>query len=322
MTNSNSNSNSTGNSDQESFASSANNIDSENEYRNAATPVPYFPFFDLFPFASNVFWDTRDMFGIRLPFASLADVDSTLLHNGRIWEPPYARLLRRLGLFDPIETPRHTAYEKGSTFPVIVHSANPLQSNGNSSRQFEENRSDRLQPDSADTLTEALSRDGSRIIGTISEVFGETTRWAVGNLFGQLRNAMEHVESRIHHPEKEEEPQQRDGYPQKQQRENQEASPFYRALQNDLITNFDKLFPEPSEEEKSNYSYYYVTTRTMPDGSIESRKVIRNSDGLEKTTITSHYPESPEKDETITCTNTPKGLLQEPGLKENNKDCE
>ncbi|KAJ1644271.1 hypothetical protein LPJ64_004022, partial [Coemansia asiatica] len=141
----------------------------------------------------------------------------------------------------------------------------------------------------------SLADDGprqGRLIGTIGEVFGDTTRWAVGNLFGQLREAMNHIESSVSR----ESPHQRN--------DQQNTQSLFRALRSDLIANFDRLFPEPSEDEKSDCRYYHISTYTMPDGSIETRKVIRNNDGTETTTITRRDPGSPASDQVIETTTT------------------
>ncbi|KAJ2219874.1 hypothetical protein IWW45_009239, partial [Coemansia sp. RSA 485] len=80
---------------------------------------------------------------------------------------------------------------------------------------------------------------------------------------------------------------------------------LFRALRSDLIANFDRLFPEPTEGEKSDCRYYHISTYTMPDGAIETRKVVRNNDGTETTTITRRDPESPGSDQVIQTTTTP-----------------
>ncbi|KAJ1790991.1 hypothetical protein LPJ59_005065 [Coemansia sp. RSA 2399] len=203
----------------------------------------------------------------------------SVVRNGSVWEPPYAHLLRQLGLFDPIEIPRHAVNRYDSSFPVVVHSARVLQ-----------------QPRSYKEGNEAI-RDIRHIIDPISETFGQTTRWAVGSLFGQLRNAMDYVESSIQRPGEE---QNRDNKRQ-QAEESIDPSALVRAIRSDLIVNFDRMFPESDKDIRS--SYYQVSSRTMPDGSIETRKVVRDNGGTETTTVTKQYPDSSKNDErTVTST--------------------
>ncbi|KAJ2341090.1 hypothetical protein GGF43_006250, partial [Coemansia sp. RSA 2618] len=83
---------------------------------------------------------------------------------------------------------------------------------------------------------------------------------------------------------------------------------FYKAVRSDLITNFDRFFPEPSEDERRSCSYYHVTTSTMPDGSVETRKVLRDKDGAEKTTVIRHYPDSKKEDEVTVTTDSSKAI--------------
>ncbi|KAJ2606057.1 hypothetical protein EV177_006011, partial [Coemansia sp. RSA 1804] len=130
--------------------------------------------------------------------------------------------------------------------------------------------------------------------------FGETTRWAVGSLFGQLRNAMDYVESSIQNAD-----ERQDKNDKRQTPEGIDTSLFFKALRSDLISNFDKTFPESDDDvynDKVNSSYYQFSSRTMPDGSVETRKVVRDTDGTKKTTVTRHYPDSSKEDETTTIT--------------------
>ncbi|KAJ2846949.1 hypothetical protein IWW36_004100 [Coemansia brasiliensis] len=223
--------------------------------------------FDPF-FTQGVLFDTRDVFDMA-PWPAFYFDRAALLGSGYIPEPPYARLLRKLGLFDPIEMPKIAKISKQSTFPVVVHSANAL------SQHCDRSEEDQLQK----SISDNLKRDGSQIIGAIGEVFGETTRWAMGNLLGHLRDAADHIESRM----------------QREQPKDKPPSSFYDALHSDIVSKF----PEPSNEEKV-FTYYHVTTRTMPDGSVETRKLLRDKDGSEKTTIIRHFPDPSKADEVTT----------------------
>ncbi|KAJ2492704.1 hypothetical protein IWW37_001150 [Coemansia sp. RSA 2050] len=204
--------------------------------------------------------------------------------RGAMVTPPYARVLGGLGLFDPLpELPLPLPLaERGpnrSTFPVVSYSA------GYPANRAYADRSDR-EP----TLAEVMARDGSRIVNSVGEAFGETTRWAVGNLFGQVRDAMDYIESRVHHdtpsvnrlPETTSDPMS-----------------FYRALRSDLLSNLDDIFPEPADDEKASCRSYQISMRTMPDGSVETRKTVQSSDGTKSTTVTLHHPDS-ESDEKVT----------------------
>ncbi|KAI8322565.1 hypothetical protein GQ54DRAFT_297285 [Martensiomyces pterosporus] len=207
-------------------------------------------------------------------------------HNhGIIPEPPYAQLLRRLGLFDPIQLPPIERGRRQSSFPVVVHSAGSVQQQDESRRPFFD--SDDGEP-----------RD-SRIMGPVSELLGESTKWAVGNLFGHMRDVMDHIENRVNRTA----PVHKEGQTEQDTlRDAPRAPSLYQALRNDMLMNFDRLFPESAAEEKNNgYSRsYQVTTRAMPDGSIETRKVVRSSDGSEETTIIRRYSSSSVPDEAST----------------------
>ncbi|KAJ2159970.1 hypothetical protein GGF46_002634 [Coemansia sp. RSA 552] len=204
----------------------------------------------------------------RLLFGDASMLGSVLHFGWPTSEPPYARLLRRLGLFDPIELPQErTAKRRQSTFPVVVRSADVSQP---------QHRDGAV----AGRVLPGLAEDSNsgRIIGPLSDVFGETTRWAVGSLFGHLRDVMDHVETHVHRDSDEHSADAK-----------QEPQSFYRALRNDLVANFDRVFPESSGSDSRSYSYR-VTTRTLPDGSIETRKTTCEDNGPEKTTVTRHYP--------------------------------
>ncbi|KAJ2864053.1 hypothetical protein GGH94_003187 [Coemansia aciculifera] len=194
--------------------------------------------------------------------------------------PPFARILGGLGLFDPI--PELPLIERGpnrNTFPVVSYSARAP-----TYRTFAD-RSDR-EP----SLAEVMARDGSRIINSVGEAFGETTRWAVGNLFGQVRDAMDYIESRVHHDA-----------PSANRLPEVAPNPmtFYKALKSDIVSNLDDLFPEPTDEERVSCRSYQISIRTMPDGSVETRKTVHNNDGTKCTTVTLHHSD-PEKEDTVT----------------------
>ncbi|KAJ2449548.1 hypothetical protein EV183_004825 [Coemansia sp. RSA 2336] len=222
--------------------------------------------FDPF-FTQDALFDTRGVFDV-MPLPAFYLDRAALLNRGYIPEPPYARLLRRLGLFDPMELPKVPKIPRQSTFPVVVHSANVQP------QYYDRYEVDRLQR----SISDELKRDGSQIIGAISDVFGETTRWAMGNLLGHLRDAADHIESRMQRE------QSKDGSP----------SSLYEALRSDIVSKL----PEPSS--KNQFLYYQVTTRTMPDGSVETRKVERDKDGNEKTTVIRHFPDSSKADQVTT----------------------
>ncbi|KAJ2341161.1 hypothetical protein GGH92_005935 [Coemansia sp. RSA 2673] len=194
--------------------------------------------------------------------------------------PPYARILGGLGLFDPI--PELPPIERGpnrNTFPVVSYSARAP-----ASRTFVDHS------DREPSLTEVMARDGSRIIDSVGEAFGETARWAVGNIFGQVRDAMDYIESRVHHDA-----------PSASTLSERAPNPmtFYKALKSDIMSNLDDLFPEPTDEERASCRSYQISMRTMPDGSVETRKTVHNNDGTECTTVTLHHSD-PEKDDTVT----------------------
>ncbi|KAJ2596190.1 hypothetical protein H4R99_005027 [Coemansia sp. RSA 1722] len=236
---------------------------------------------------NDLFSDLRNTFDVAL-MPTMFSGRVVPLYQDPLWEPPYARLLRRLGLFDPLILPPRPAADVAyrtdrSTFPVVAYSA----------RHPSQPQQTEIQPSSRSGADAADSAGHGRLIGTIGEVFGDTTRWAVGNLFGQLREAMDHIESSVSRND----PARHDG-----QRNTQS---LFRALRSDLIANFDRLFPEPTEGEKSDCRYYHISTYTMPDGAIETRKVVRNNDGTETTTITRRDPESPGSDQVIQTTTTP-----------------
>ncbi|KAJ2014940.1 hypothetical protein GGI14_004566 [Coemansia sp. S680] len=194
--------------------------------------------------------------------------------------PPYARILGGLGLFDPI--PELPPIERGpnrNTFPVVSYSARAP-----ASRTFVDHS------DREPSLTEVMARDGSRIIDSVGEAFGETARWAVGNIFGQVRDAMDYIESRVHHDA-----------PSASTLSERAPNPmtFYKALKSDIMSNLDDLFPEPTDEERASCRSYQISMRTMPDGSVETRKTVHSNDGTECTTVTLHHSD-PEKDDTVT----------------------
>ncbi|KAJ1941517.1 hypothetical protein GGF37_003516 [Kickxella alabastrina] len=239
----------------------------------------------------DLFSDLSEIFDMALAPALFPGRMDPVHQQDVLWEPPYAQLLRRLGLFDPLELPpksdaisRHgkigsNSGRGASTFPVAAYSAR-------ASQQMPQQQDDKYQL--------GYPRDDAgngHLIGTIGEVFGDTTRWAVGNLFGHLRDAMDRIERKVHDV-----PQQSNG--------EESTQSLYRALRSDLISNFDRLFPEPSDSEKRNCRYYHVSTYTMPDGSVETRKVVRNKDGSETTTVTRHGRDSTASDQ-VTATTTP-----------------
>ncbi|KAJ2688704.1 hypothetical protein IWW39_002009 [Coemansia spiralis] len=203
--------------------------------------------------------------------------------RGTMVTPPYARILGGLGLFDPLPgLPGLPLVERGpnrSTFPVVSYSAS-----------YPAGRASADRSDREPTLAEVMARDSSRIVNSVGEAFGETTRWAVGNLFGQVRDAMDFIESRVHHdtpginrrPEKASDPMS-----------------FYRALKSDLMSNLDDVFPEPTDDERAFCRSYQISMRTMPDGSVETRKTVQSSDGTTSTTVTLHHPDA-EKDGKVT----------------------
>ncbi|KAJ2144579.1 hypothetical protein IW137_000493 [Coemansia sp. RSA 1287] len=226
-------------------------------------------------------------------FGSRALLGTPNVYNS---EPPYARVLMGLGLFDPIELPKtQGSRQRKSTFPAVVHSGNNQQER----TRFDDRRMpvslERVSGE-LDRISDELKHDGGQIIDSIGEVFGETSRWAMGTLLGHLRNAADNIETRI----------QREG-PEDDKKRDAMSSSLYQAVRGDLITNFDRLFPEPSDDDKSTYSYYHVTTSTMPDGSVETRKVLRDKDGSEKTTVIRHYPDSKKEDE-VTVTTDSKSI--------------
>ncbi|KAJ2819586.1 hypothetical protein FBU31_005481, partial [Coemansia sp. 'formosensis'] len=131
------------------------------------------PWLDLPPLLELIFRPDKDMRSFRSITVA----------------PPYARVLGGLGLFDPISEP--PAIERGpnrNTFPVVSYSARAP-----TSRVFTNGL------DREPSLADVMARDSSRIIDSVGEAFGETTRWAVGNIFGQVRDAMDYIESRVHH---------------------------------------------------------------------------------------------------------------------------
>ncbi|KAJ2742596.1 hypothetical protein GGI20_004362 [Coemansia sp. BCRC 34301] len=224
---------------------------------------------DLPPLLQLAFHPDRDMRSFRSATAA----------------PPYARILGRLGLFDPIPEPREQI-ERGphkSTFPVVSYSAR-----GPAHRTLTD-RSDR-EP----SLADVMARDGSRIIGSVGEAFGETTRWAVGNLFGQVREAMDFIESKVHQDSTSTRGQER-------MEPNFDTAPktLYRALRSDLVSNLDSIFSEPSDEERARFRSYQFTMRTLPDGSVETRKTVHNDDGTRSTTVALHHSD-PNKDDEVT----------------------
>ncbi|KAJ2337836.1 hypothetical protein GGF43_007018, partial [Coemansia sp. RSA 2618] len=171
--------------------------------------------FDPF-FTRGASFVARDGYDME-PWPPLYFDRATLLRNGYIPEPPYARILRKLGLFDPIELPKNNRRQSQSTFPIVVHSANAPQRRA---RSDEENMSISLGrvSDELSRVSDELKHDGGRIIGSIGEVFGETSRWAMGSLLGHLRDAADHIETRI----------QRDGSEDEKSRDDMSKS-FYKA---------------------------------------------------------------------------------------------
>ncbi|KAJ2780335.1 hypothetical protein H4R18_003513 [Coemansia javaensis] len=172
-------------------------------------------------------------------------VDGTgLLRGGFVPEPPYARLLRTLGLFDSIEAPLPAAaYAAGTPWahrgPADVDIAGALE-----------------------RLSASLVHDGTRIVDALGEALGDTTRWALSGAFGQLRDAMDRIESRMQRSRPSAEDQDQD----QGQGQGQDAP-------------------------AAAWHYYSVTTRTLPDGSIETRRVVRDDSGAEQTTVTRRRPD-------------------------------
>ncbi|KAJ2797960.1 hypothetical protein H4R20_004992, partial [Coemansia guatemalensis] len=118
---------------------------------------------------------------------------------------------------------------------------------------------------------------------------GETTRWAVEGLFGHLRDAMDHIESRVLH----------EASLSRDRDSKQPPSQQQAHSTTELDAGFDRLSSEQGDDIRDSYRFYQVTTRTMPDGSIETRKVLRGDGGLEETTVTRHFP-GMERDDEIT----------------------
>ncbi|KAJ2725840.1 hypothetical protein GGI07_001047 [Coemansia sp. Benny D115] len=249
-----------------------------------------------------LFGDMSNVFDIPLLPAMLAHHVNPFYYD-MSWEPPYARVLRRLGLFDPIELPKDQrelvrSKRHAGTFPVVSYSARNIREQDPFSTapdQQSQRRSEAWQQEQIDRIRD----QGGQLIGTIGEVFGDTSRWAVGNLFGQLRNAMDHIEGKMNRNV----PEDRDGANSTQS--------LYSALRNDLVTNFDRLFPEPNDSEQGECRYYHISSYTMPDGSVETRKVVRNRDGTETTTITKHSSDPAIEDRVTTTTTSPQGSLEE-----------
>ncbi|KAJ2708517.1 hypothetical protein H4R19_004705 [Coemansia spiralis] len=176
-----------------------------------------------------------------------------------IVEPPYARLLRTLGLFDPIEAPTEGAGPRLGAYPVAVRAARTPWA-------------DRAPGDadvaaSLERLSDDLARDGSRIAATLGEMFDETARWAVGGMLGPLRSAADHIESQL----------------RREYRRGEVPDPGLgsRSCSNGAGT-------------ADGWRYYSVETRTLPDGSIETRRVVRGNDGTEKTTVSRRFPDADE----------------------------
>ncbi|KAJ1960630.1 hypothetical protein GGI12_003696 [Dipsacomyces acuminosporus] len=178
-------------------------------------------------------------------------------------EPPYARLLRRLGLFDPMELPPTQRRAPQSTFPVVVRSASGVVHDG----------------------YERYSN--GHIIDSLGHLFGESARWAVGDLFGRVRDAMDYIEDQVARPVP---------LPSNKDQEYRDDPSLCQTLR----TDFGHLFPDPTDEEKKNgYNRsYHVTTRILADGAIETRKTIRTNDGAEETIIIKRYPNSDTAEET------------------------
>ncbi|KAJ2526173.1 hypothetical protein EV175_007680, partial [Coemansia sp. RSA 1933] len=82
---------------------------------------------------------------------------------------------------------------------------------------------------------------------------------------------------------------------QTQEKDKAVSTSFVQAIRDDLISNFDWVFPEADKGIRT--SYYQVSLRTMPDGSIETRKVVRGDDGTKKTTVTIQHPTSSNNDD-------------------------
>ncbi|PIA17494.1 hypothetical protein COEREDRAFT_86115 [Coemansia reversa NRRL 1564] len=206
--------------------------------------------------------------------------------SGRyVGEPPYASLLRRLGLFDAIEPPAVESRLRMGQFPVVLRNSNgpggfpPL-----------------------GRISDDLARDSSRIIESLGDAVGETTRWAVGGLFGHLRDAMDHIESRVLH----------EASISRGRDYRQSSSQKQAQSTTEIDAGFDRLPSEESDNGRDSYRFYQVTTRTMPDGSIETRKVVRGDGGLEETTVTRHFPES-ERDDEVTFITDSLSSQQLPG---------
>ncbi|KAJ2090454.1 hypothetical protein IW138_002665 [Coemansia sp. RSA 986] len=255
-----------------------NNLSDRNSQGNAQ------PSFESFDKGDD---GRQDIFDTSLPFSRQLNAQTLILRNGTVWEPPYAHLLRQLGLFDPIVIPRQRIGRHDSTFPVVVHSAKALQ------RPIDQRAgNDNPWSQERDSIADGARHDIRSIIDPISETFGETTRWALGSLFGQMRNAMDYVESTIQRRGE----QQHEDNKQQAQESNDLSPSFFRVIRSDLISNFDKVFPEAGENIRS--SYCQISSRTLPDGSIETRKVVRGNDGTKQTTVTRHYLDSSKHDET------------------------
>lgn len=212
---------------------------------------------------------------LRMPFSDLASlllgdvyIDRSPFHYGITPEPPYAYVLRRLGLFDAIDLSkcrdlRNYHSNRASSFPVVVHSAAQFNTYGNEGF----NRWNH----------ESVARDTKAILESAKDIFGETSRWAVGNLFGQLRDTMDSIESRMQDKEK------AIGLTVKE--ESSETGSFEGALQKDMVKGLALLFPELSEEEIRQCRGYRISTHTMPNGSVETHKVLIDKDGSETTTV-------------------------------------
>ncbi|KAJ2082175.1 hypothetical protein H4R24_001803 [Coemansia sp. RSA 988] len=222
------------------------------------------------PFAAwGTLLNSKDMFGVA-PWPAYAS-------GWYVAEPPYARLLRRLGLFDSVEPPNIENRLRRDQFPAVLYNTN---------------RSERLPPLAC--ISDDLARDSGKIIDSLGEAVGETTRWAVGGLFGHLRDAMDHIESRVLH----EASMSRD--------RDYKQSPSQQQTHNtaEINLDFDRLSSGQSDDKKGSYRFYQVTTRTMPDGSIETRKVLRGDGGLEETTITRHFPDADREDDVTFSSNS------------------
>ncbi|KAJ1733163.1 RNA-splicing factor [Coemansia biformis] len=210
--------------------------------------------------------DARGVLAIA-PWPAFYGVRAALASGGFVPEPPYARLLRTLGLFDPIEAP-------GRAFPAAVYTASTPWARRRPGGEDIVSTLERLSGD-LERLSGDLAHDGSRIAAAIGEAFDETARWAVGGVLEHLRDAADRVEARM-------------------QREAPASERESGGVGHGLAAG-------PGSDAAGTWCYYSVETCTMPDGSIETRRVVRDNDGAERTTVSRHYPRgSDQSDEAPT----------------------